>query len=289
VKEFSYLRPQSLGAAAAALAEHAEAQVIAGGQTLLLAMKERRATPSVLVSLRDVDEVRGVSDGEDGALRVGAATTYWELRNADLRPAHSLLATVAADVADVPVQRMGTLGGALCLPDPTYDMPVAALALDAEVELASTGSTRRLPVGEFIQGPHATALVPGEMMTALHFPAAPEPVRSAFVKHRLRRFDSAIVAVACVLTLDDDGHVERVRIAYGAVAPVPLRATAAEKLLAGEQFTDQVAREAGELAVAALEGTAADGFGRFPFDYRRDVLPALVARALRAAAGDGKE
>jgi carbon-monoxide dehydrogenase medium subunit len=289
MKAFAYIRPETVADATAALAEHGEeAAVIAGGQTLLLAMKERLARPSVLVSLQDVSETQGVSYADDGTLTIGAATTYREVRHADLRPGHGLLTTIASEVGDIPVQRMGTPGGALCVADPAFDVPLGAVACDAEVELASAAGTRTLPASEFLQGAYATALAPGELMTSIRFPAASEGARSSFVKHRMRRFDSAIVSVACILGFGADGRVETASIACGAVGPVPVRATAAEELVTGEEISDELAREAGERALDALDPGPSNGTARFSSEYKRDVLPTLVARALRAAT-DGKE
>lgn len=289
MKAFTYVRPTGVEEAASELAEHGEgATVIAGGQTLLLAMKERLATPSVLVSLQDVAETRGISYSDDGVLTVGAATPYRELRHADLRDGHSLLCSVAAEVGDIPVQRMGTPGGALCHADPVFDASLAAVAADGEVELASASGSRTLAVSDFLVGAYSTALEPGELMTSIRFPAAGERERSAFVKHRLRRFDPAIVSVACVLGLAEDGRVESARIALGAVGPVPARATDAEELVTGETLTEELAREAGERALDAVDAGSSNGNARFSSEYKRDVLPTLVARALRAAT-NGKE
>jgi aerobic carbon-monoxide dehydrogenase medium subunit len=297
MRPFTYLRPTTAGEAATALAEHGEeAAVIAGGQTLLLAMKDRLSRPSVLVSLQDVAEAHGISYTDDGALAIGAATPYRELRHAELRAGHGLLATIASEVGDIPVQRMGTPGGALCFADPIFDFCLGAVSGGAEVELVSPSGTRTLPAAEFLQGAYATALEPGEVMTEIRFPAAGEGARSAFVKHRLRRFDPAIVSVACVLDIGGDGTVASARIACGGIGPVPVRAAAAEELVTGREMSDELAREAGARAIETFEtsarhvpGTGGNGYKRFSDDYRREVLPTLVARALRAATDDGKE
>jgi carbon-monoxide dehydrogenase medium subunit len=288
MKPFSYVRPTTVEEATSALAEHANAAVIAGGQTLLLAMKERLANPSTLVSLRDVPETQGISYSDDGTLTIGAATSYREIRHAELRPGHSLLCTVSSEVGDIPVQRMGTPGGALSFAYPAFDAPLAAVAAGAELELASASGTRTLAASDFLLGPNVTALAPGELMTSIRFPAAGERARSSFVKHRLRRFDPAIVSVACVLDLAEDGSIETARIVCGAVGPVPVRAATAEELVTGELMSDELAREAGERALESLEPGASNGNARFSSEYKRDVLPTLVARALRAAT-DGRE
>jgi carbon-monoxide dehydrogenase medium subunit len=286
VKPFVYLRPASVADAADALAAHdGEAKIIAGGQTLLLALKDRLMSPTVLVSLQDVAETRGISHGDDGTLRIGATTTYSQLENSNLSGAHRLLPTVAADVADGCVRRMGTIGGALCHADPAFDMPLAAVVSSAELELVSSGQARRLPASEFLLGPCATALGPGEVLTAIHLPAAERSARFAFVKHRLRRFDSAIVSVACLLSLEDR-KVVRARIACGSVGPIPLRLTAAEDLLVGHEVSESLLREAGDRAADGIElGTPSPVLRQ---SYKRDVLPAIVVRALQTAV-DGSE
>lgn len=287
MKPFAYVRPSSLAEAVDELAAHnGNARVLAGGQSLLLSMKERLERPSVLVSLQDVPEVRGITYTDGGELEIGAATTYWELEEASLRSgSHQLLPAVAADVADVPVRRMGTVGGALCQADPAFDLPLAAVAAGAEVDLTSAEGSRTLGVEHFLQGPFQTARQVGEVLTTIRFPVSDPAIRFGFVKHRLRRFDSALVSVACMLSFED-GRVRSARIACGAVGPTPTRLTAAEEVLVGNELSDELCRQAGASAAGAVEVAAANPV--FRASYRRDVLPTIVARALRAAA-DGKE
>jgi CO/xanthine dehydrogenase FAD-binding subunit len=166
-----------------------------------------------------------------------------------------------------------------------FDFPVAALVGDAELELASAAGTRRLPVSEFQRGAYLTGREPAEVLTRIHFPAADPSARSAFVKHRLRRFDSALVSVGCVLSLDD-GKVASARIACGAVGPAPLRLTAAEELIVGQEPSAELFNEAGAKAADGIEiGTSSPVIAQ---EYKRDVLPTIVARALSAAV-NGKE
>ena len=287
MKPFTYVRPSSIVEAVDSLAEsNGDTRVLAGGQSLLLAMKDRLERPSVLVSLQDIPEIRGITYTATGTLEIGAATTYRELEEAPLRTgSHELLPTVAADVADVPVRRMGTVGGALCQADPTFDFPLAAVVTGAEVDLASGDGTRTLGVEHFLNGPFQTARRPDEVLTTIRFPASDPAARFGFVKHRLRRFDSALVSVACLLSVDGD-KVTSARIAYGAVGPTPLRLTGVEDLLVGNEVSDELAREAGAVAAAAVEVTTTNPV--FQASYRREVLPTILARALLAAA-NGKE
>lgn len=286
MKPFRYVRPSSVAETVGALGEHdGDAQVIAGGQTLLLTMKDRLVRPGVLVSLQDVPELRGVSYSDGGTLTIGAATSYWQLESSSLAGAHRLLSTVAGGVADVPVRRMGTVGGALCHADPVFDFAVAGVVCGAELELTSSEQTRTLPVSDFLRGPYSTALAPGEVLTKIHIPPADPSARFGFVKHRLRQFDSALVSVGCLLAIED-GKIASATIACGAVGPVPLRLRACERLIASQEPDDELFHEAGARGAAGVEIATAHPVIRQ--DYKRDVLPAIIARALRAAA-NGKE
>lgn len=287
MKPFTYVRPSSLAETVDALAKsNGDTRVLAGGQSLLLAMKDRLERPGVLVSLQDVPEVRGITYGEAGTLEIGAATTYRELEQATLRKgSHELLPTVASDVADVPVRRMGTIGGALCQADPTFDFPLVAVAAGAEVDLTSGEGTRTLDAQDFLRGPFQTARQPDEVLTTIRFPAADPAAHFSFIKHRLRRFDSALVSVACLLSMDGN-TVTGARIACGAVGPTPVRLTTVEDILIDKEVTEALALEAGVVAAAAVEVTTANPV--FQASYRREVLPTILARALRAAA-TGKE
>lgn len=282
MKPFAFFAAESLADAVTALGEHGDgARVLAGGQSLLLAMKERMVNPSVLVSIGRVRELRGC-ERANGVLQIGAATTYFDLEHADLGAAASaLVRRVCADIADIPVRRMGTIGGALCQADPQFDFPVAAVALDAEVELASARGWRTLAVAEFLQGRGQTACAPDEILTAVHFRAEDERTGTAFEKFGLRRFDPAVASVACLLRVDGDRAVAAARIVCGGVAETPLRAGGAEHAIAGARLTEQLAQEAGRLTAAELSPAPMSPL--FSASYRRRLVGTLVTRALRQA------
>ncbi|WCB96695.1 Caffeine dehydrogenase subunit beta [Baekduia alba] len=288
MKPFRYVRPGSLEEATAVLAGNAgDACVIAGGQSLLLGMKDRRERPSVLVSLQDVPETRGICYADDGTLTLGAATTYWTLHTHDLpKGAHAILPEIAGDIADVPVRRMGTVGGALCQAEPAFDFPLAAVLGDAELELASSRGTRRLAAADFLHGPRKTDLAPDEVLARIHFPASAPTVRSGFVKHRLRRFDSAIASAGCLIDVDAAGRVVAANVACGAVCPVPTRLTAVEEALVGRGVEEDLAAMARSRASDGLPDELANPM--IMAGYKRDVLPVLVYRVV-AAATNGRD
>jgi carbon-monoxide dehydrogenase medium subunit len=285
VKPFTFVRAESVSDAVAALRDHGDgARVLAGGQSLLLAMKDRLRTPRVLVSVGRVAELRGVR-GANGTVEIGAATTYAELERAELAGAAALLPRVAADVADAPVRRMGTIGGALCQADPQFDVPVAAVALGAEVELASARGRRTLPVADFLRGRLVTACAPDELLTRIRVPTGGARTGGAFEKFTLRRFEAAIASVACIVRVDDAGSVVEARIACGGIADAPLRLPASERAVVGARIGERRATEAGRLA-ADVAPTFANPL--WSAAYRRRLLGTLVGRALvRACAAAG--
>ncbi|MGD9762391.1 MAG: xanthine dehydrogenase family protein subunit M [Candidatus Binatia bacterium] len=282
MKSFTFLAAGSVAEAVAALREHgAGARVLAGGQSLLLAMKDRLATPSAIVSIGRLPELRGCSR-DNGVVQIGAATTYFELETADLGTgASELVGRVCAEVADIPVRRMGTAGGALCQADPQFDFPVGAVALGAELELASPRGRRAVAAAEFLKGRGKTACAPDEILTAIRFRPGDGRTGAAFEKFAVRRFDPAIASVACVLRVADGGAVAEARIVCGGVAETPLRLTGAEGVITGQALTEKLADEAGRLSSAELPTTSLNAL--YAPGYRRQLVPALVSRALRRA------
>ncbi len=285
MKPFAFVSAASLEEALSALATRGDgARVLAGGQSLLLLMKERLQNPGALISIGRIAELRGHRRA-NGAIEIGAATTYFELERAEMGGgASALVGRVCADVADIPVRRMGTIGGALCQADPQFDFPVAAVALAAEVELTSARGRRTVAVSDFLQGRGRTACAPDEILTLVRFRAGAAAAGAAFEKFGLRRFDPAIASVACVLHLGDGGTIAEAHIACGGVAEVPVRAAGAENAVAGQRVSEALAAEAGRLTAAELSPSLANPF--FSADYRRQLIGTLVTRALLRAYAD---
>lgn len=286
MKAFSYLSPGTAAEAVGLLGQHgAQAQVIAGGQTLLLAMKTRTARPAVLVSLAGVDGLSGVRRADTGELVVGATTTYAALTRAPLTGWHTEIAAIAGNLADRPVRTMGTIGGALCAAEPRYDMLPLVAGTGARLEVLASAGVRTLAPEEFFAPGGGTTLAPGEILAAIRFPAADAFTRVAFEKFRQRTFDAALASVLCAVRIDATGRVEDARIAVGAVRPVPVLASAGAAALAGAA--------AGDLDPATMDAVAAqvatealgdsDGGGTDLVQYQRELVRALAARTLRTA------
>ena len=276
MKAFTYLSPGDSAEAVGLLRHHGpDARVIAGGQTLLLAMKDRSARPPVLVSLRGVPELTGIRT-EGGELVVGAATTYAALSRAELPGWQAEIAAVAGDLADRPVRTMGTLGGALCAADPRYDMLTLVTGVDARLDVLSADGARTLQPEEFFAPGGGMTLRPGEILVAIRFPAASAFTAVAFEKFRTRTFDAALASVLCTVRVDG-GVLAGARLTVGAAVPVPVVAVRSAAALTGTPVADV---DPHAVAADVVDEVFADAGGAPSTRYARELVSALVRRAL---------
>jgi CO/xanthine dehydrogenase FAD-binding subunit len=273
----SVIQPQTLGEALGARSDSPEAVVIAGG-TEVMPFRNRGERPGPLLDLSRVDELRRVANG--GPVRLGATLTYTRVIE-ELADRFPVLAAAARTIASRQVRNRATLGGALAVADPSGDILAALVASDAEVELASTEAARRLPVAAFLTGAYACDLRSDELITAVILPReATGP--GAYAKVGAR---NAMARAACAVAVKLDPPRRSATIAIAACGPTPLRAPAAERLLAAEAAWT----EPGELEPAALarvgrhvaEATRPRSDGRGSAAYKRHAAAVLAVRALR--------
>jgi carbon-monoxide dehydrogenase medium subunit len=278
---FTYLEPTEVDEAIEALARYGdEAKVIAGGTGLVNLLKQRLVQPTYLIGLRRIaglDEIRN-----HGALRIGALCTHRTIETSPLVQAHlPLLAETFRQVASVRIRTMATIGGALAHADPNQDPPPALIALDARVRLRSGQGEREVSLDAFFTGYYETLLGSDELITEVIIPPQPTNTGAAFVKFLPQTHDDyATVAVAARVTLDGD-RITETRVAVGAAASTPLRATGVEEALRGQALTSDVFRNA-----AALVADAVDPIPDFrgSAEYKRDMAVVFVRRALEQAA-----
>lgn len=272
---FAYARAESLEHAFELLADGGdEAKLLAGGQSLVPLLVHRVLRPTHLVDIDRVGGLAGTTRDERG-LVLGALTRHAELEQGELEGRERLLSFAARHVGHVPIRSRGTLGGSIAHADPAAELPLALLALDAEVVVRSASGERRAPIDDFLLGPFTTALAAGEIVTAVAVPAAMSSGSAAFAEIATRPGDFALASVAATAVLEE-GRLRDLRIALGAVEATPVRARAAEAALDGEAPSDAMIAAAASVAAAACEpiedhATTAG--------YRR----ALVARLVRDA------
>jgi CO/xanthine dehydrogenase FAD-binding subunit len=278
---FAYARASSAEEALDLLAEAGdEAKILAGGQSLMPLLAYRLTRPTHLVDIGGAGPLGNVAPS-DGTLVLDALTRHAQLERMALSDAHGLLCQAAANIGHFPIRVRGTVGGSLAHADPAAELPVAAVALDASVAVRARHGERLVPASSFFLGPFTTALAYGELLTALVVPPAPPGAVAAFSEFAVRAGDFALASAAVVIALDAD-RVHHVRIVLGGVDATPLRARAAEAVLA--QGTLAAASIAEAAAVAAAEcDPVSDQHASAA--YRHELAAVLVHRCLSHVAG----
>jgi carbon-monoxide dehydrogenase medium subunit len=261
---FTYQRPASLADASARLAANADAQLLAGGQTLIPTLRQRLAMPTELLDLGAIDELRGITAAGD-TVTVGAMTPHAEVAaSADVRQAIPALATLADGIGDPQVRNRGTIGGSIANADPAADYPAGVVGLGATV----TTDKREVAADDFFTGLFETALEPGEIIRSVSFPV-PEKAGYAKFAHPASRY--AIVGVFVAKT---GGAV---RVAVTGAGPSVFRVTEMEQALLSD------------FSPGALDGIAvpADGLNEdihATADYRASLVTVMAKRAVAAAS-----
>ncbi len=266
---FTYHAPTTLRAAVRLLRAHAdEARPLAGGMSLVPAMRLRLAQPEHLVDLGRIPELVGISAVDVERSRLLARRL-------------PLLAHVAGTVGDRQVRNRGTLGGSLAHADPAADLPAAVLALEGVLHTAGAGRARRIAAHRFFLDPYTTALGESELLTRVAFPAQPRNTGWAYEKLENHASRFAVVGVAALVSPGKGGTCARARIAVTGAGPIAYRARAAERALAGRALTAQTIERAARAAGRGVEFLA-DAHGSAA--YREHLTAVLTERALRAAS-----
>jgi carbon-monoxide dehydrogenase medium subunit len=262
LRELDYARPGSVEEAVQLLSRE-DARALAGGQSLVNVMKTRVASPELVVDLNGIDRLRGIRD-VDGALEIGAMTTYTEIvESEEVAAARPILAEVARTIADVQVRNRGTIGGNVCSNDPTNHFPPLAAALGAELTIAGPNQERTVSAEDFFEGVYLTAVQPGELLTMVRIPAKGD-ARDGWASVTLGKEGTGIVNVAATV------FGGTARIAIGCVAATPVVVTAS----ADETAIRDAVRSASLDPPADVHASA---------DYRRHLAEVLAARAVREA------
>jgi carbon-monoxide dehydrogenase medium subunit len=278
--QFAYYRAGSVDEAVQLLGQNPDAKLLAGGHSLLPAMKLRLAAPSALIDIGRVDGLRGIST--NGGITIGALTTYQELEDSqELNQALPIIAETANVVGDPQVRARGTLGGSLAHSDPAADFPAVILALNGSVKAVGSGGERTISADDLFVDLLTTSLNPDEVLTQITIPAPSGKVGMAYEKFSHPASGYAVVGVAAVLGIDN-GTCSSARIAVTGATSKATRASAAENALTGQQLNpDSIAAAAAK----AADGLEINGDLYASADYRRHLVEVLAKRALTRAAG----
>ncbi len=278
--EFDYHSPQTLAEAISLLVEHGdEAKILAGGQSLIPAMRFRLALPGTLIDINRIDGLSYLRE-ENGHLLIGAMTRESALEESDIvQSKYHLLADAAAVIADPLVRNLATVGGNIAHSDPANDHPAVMLAYGATVMAAGPNGTRRIAIDDFFTDLFENSLEENEILTEIRIPTPAAGTGGAYLKLERKVGDYAISAAAVQLTMSG-GTCTAARIGLTNVSPVPMRAKNAEQALVGQALTDDVIEAAGQAAAAEcdpsqdLRGSVA---------YKRDLTRVMVKRTIRKA------
>ena len=289
ITDFEYFAPKTLEEALTLLDKYGdECKVIAGGQSLLILMRQGLVAPQYLIDIKGISELSYIkSEGKQG-LRIGALTTHRTIEKSPVfRDKLGVLTEMENRLASIQTRNWGTIGGNICHADPAGDPAPVLMALNATLRMASLKGDRTMAVEDFSLDYFETALEPGELLTEIVVPPVPLHTGIAYTKFNVIESDLATVGVAVSITLSsNDGICQDVRIALGAAAPTPIRAKQAEAVLRGKKITDVLLKEAGQIASTEAEPIS-DIYASE--EYRRELVKVLVKRVGKEALARAKQ
>jgi carbon-monoxide dehydrogenase medium subunit len=283
---FDYVTAKSLQEALNLLAQHKDdAKLLAGGHSLIPAMKLRLAQPQVLIDISRIKELSYIRQ-EGNVVRIGATTTHYQIESSDLlKRICPLLPETATNLGDVQVRNKGTIGGSLAHADPAADWPAAVIALASDIVLTSAKGDRTVKADQFFTELFTTALQPGEILREIRFTPPQGRFGQCYFKFRHPASGFAVVGVAVSLSLDGSGKSQSAGVGITGASPKPYRATGVENSLKGAALDGKSLSAA---AAHATDGVEANSDLFASSEYRRHLAEVYTRRALEAAVSRAK-
>jgi carbon-monoxide dehydrogenase medium subunit len=290
INDFEYLAPKTLKDALTLLDKYKDEdhKVIAGGQSLLILMRQGLVAPQYLIDIKGVSELSYIkSDAKEG-LRIGALTTHRAVEKSPvMKNGYSVLSEMEKRLASIQTRNWGTIGGNICHGDPAGDPAPVLIALDATLKVASLKAERTVPAEDFTMDYFETALEPGELLIEIQVPSPRPRTGTAYSKFNIIESDMATVSVAVSVTLKSDNKTcDDVRVVLGAAAPTPRRAKQAEAVLKGKEITESLLKEAGNVASTEAEPLSDIAASA---EYRQELVKVMVARVGKEALARAKK
>ncbi len=283
--KFDYHRAGSVQEALSLLQDHEDAKILAGGHSLLPAMKLRLAQPAVIIDIGKVDELKGISQN-NGSIRIGALTTHDTLANSDiLQSGCPVMAEAAGQIGDQQVRNKGTIGGSLVHADPAADWPAAVAAVGGVMHITGPNGDRQVSASDFFVDLLETAIEENELLTAVEVQAVGDNSGSAYVKFEHPASGFAICGAAAVVTLNSNGSCESASLCYNGVTATTYNASAVADALAGSNLDDAAIDQAVEANISIddpMHDIHASG------EYRVALAKVYGKRALKAARDRAK-
>ena len=280
--EFDYKRAETIDEALALLAQNEDAKILAGGHSLIPAMKLRLAMPPMLVDISRLKDLSYIRE-EDGQIRIGAMTTHYQIESSDLlKNICPLLPECASHIGDMQVRNKGTIGGSLAHADPAGDWPAAILALNAELRVFSNNGARTIKADDFFVDLLTTALEPGEILREIRIDKLNGRTGHAYVKMPHPASGFAVVGVAANLSFNGGSECKSASIGITGVSSKAYRASAVEAALTGAKLDDSIVANA---SAHATDGIDVNGDVFASDEYRRHLAEVYARRAIAAAIG----
>jgi len=288
IADFEYFAPKTVKEAVSLLSQYKDAKIIAGGQSLLVVLKQRLFTPEYLIDIKGISALDYINYEEGSGLRIGALTPHRAIEKSPvIRKYFPVLSEMESNVATIQTRNWGTIGGNLCHGDPAGDPAPVFTALNAKLKLVSLGGERIISVEEFSKDYLEVALEPGEILAEIQVPTPPPRTGTGYEKLMVMKGDMGIIGAAVSITLSEgDGVCKDARIVLGSAASVPLRVKEAEKVLIGKTINEGLLTKAGEIASREADPPS-DVHGSA--EYRREMVKVFVRRVARIALERAKE
>jgi len=282
MSDFEYFATKKVEEACSLLSQYkGEANIIAGGQSLLTLIRQKLISPSYLIDIKGISDLDYIKFDEKNGLRIGALTTHRAIELSPLiKERFSVLAEMEKVVASVQTRNWGTIGGNLCHADPIGDPAPPLIVLNARVKIVSSRGERIIPREEFFKDYFTTVLEDDEILTEIQIPNPPPHSGVAYIKFSTIEAGIKIAAASTLITLDGKATCKDARIVLSAVAPVPMRAKEAAKLLVGKSIDDNLIEQAAGMASKEARPTSDVHASE---EYRRELAKVLVRRVTKQA------
>jgi carbon-monoxide dehydrogenase medium subunit len=288
--DFEYLVPKTVEEALKLLTQYGEEEckVIAGGQSLIILMKQKLLTPEYLIDIKGLSDLDYIKLDDKQGLRIGALATHRSIEKSPvIQNGFSVLAEMEQNISSVETRNRGTIGGNVSHGDPGGDPAPVLIALDAKLKLTSLSGDRIIDAENFTLDYFETALRHDELLTEIQVPALPPNTGVKFTKFSQIVGDYATASVAVLITLDKKKETcSNVRIALGSVGTAPMRAKKAEEILKGKKVSDDLLAEAGQIASEEASPTTDAEVSE---EYKRELVKVLVKRVGREAIERAKK
>jgi len=289
INDFEYFAPKTLKEALTLLDKYRDDyKIIAGGQSLLIMMRQGLIKPANLIDIKGISELHYIKSDARKGLCIGALTTHRTIeKSAVINKSFGVIAEMEHKLASIQTRNWGSIGGNLCHGDPAGDPAPVLIALNATVTLADVNGERNMLVEDFFLDYFETALKHGELLREIQVPRISPNTGTAYAKFTVIENDMATVGVAVSVTLaSKDGHCNDIRITLANSAPKPMRAKEAEGLLRGKKITENLLKQAGEAASNEVEPISDIHASA---EYRQELLKVLVKRVGKEALSRAKQ